>query len=885
MSRETVVTVLQRLDKGIFSIADARKVDPVAAFGFREAFETSWGNDAHFACYVAVDPKGEHSAPYFRLNKTHGLLEEIRAQGGDILCWGFALDWDTPGHVEWTLPVWEDYIGLLAKLHQEGHWLATRFAAAYKTKNGLRLVYRYPDWIPADAHEGYVRAAVAAAHAVGLRCDALDDWTRLMRLPKVVREGSGAPSDPFLSFHHDRTIDLAVLPPDAAKVAKVSMGQNAPITIQKVTAGQPTPEQAEDLLRIHTGKKGQPKQTEFLKEAKRRLAGRECFPFIFEERTFQQGSRDQEITRLVGEAISMLVPTGPGVLQIVPGTCPESVYALFLDAVMKLDPDKDTQDWTKMLWSIVCRLWAHDKAVYDQEQTVKAERAVVVEQIAKTVKQSALEGARKWHPSLPIADDEAWKALSTMLVAARKGAYYLMRADGRYCSEHVPRELVRTMVEHSPFAPFFELFKDNGEATRVDQVLAGRTIRVRAIQKVPQIDGGYLKFQKEGPPTLYLRSFARRTDLTPTYSPLVDEWLKLLSHIHYKKLCKWIGRALAFDEGAICALSIVGCNALGKGMFARGFAECLEVPLLALGVDLVDQFNGNMARTPFLHVDENLPKGKGAYHVADIFRTMQSGTAFSSRVMHTMPEETVNPIRAIFTANNTNAIQALTKGRGKLTDYDLEALATRIFHFHASPLAKKYLADRGGRTFTDGWIAGDDGVSNYVLAKHYLWLYEQHKNDPREGDGRFLVEGSLNGEVTRLLHEASDDLPDTLPEVSNLLAEMLDTSAVMLDGSTGLYVGPEGIFVTPSALYKFWSNKRVRSRVDISTATIAKALEVLCETPEKDSTGHIKAKRMNGHLQRWSALKGRGVEIILKMKELSLSTERVLSCMEGVKTS
>lgn len=877
---DVVVTVCQRLDKGLFTLADFDSVAPVEAIGFREAFEKVWPNDAHFACYAAVDQAGEFVPKYFRLNKTHGLLEEIRAQGGDILCWGFALDWDTPDHVEWTPELWSDAIQKLAVLKQENHWLATQFAAIYRTKNGLRLVYRYPDWIPADVHEGYMRAAVAAAHAAGLRCDALDDWTRLMRLPKVVREGSGASADPFLALYPDRTIDLAVLPPDAAKI---SMGQNAVVVSQKVTVGQPTPEAAEDLLRIHSGKKGQPKQTEFLKEAKRRLSGRDCYPFIFEERTFQEGSRDQEITRLVGEAISMLVPTGPGVLQIVPGTCPESVYALFLDAVMKLDPDKDTQDWTKMLWSIVCRLWAHDKAVYDQEQTVKAERAVVVEQIAKTVKQSALEGARKWHPSLPIADDEAWKALSTMLVAARKGAYYLMRADGRYCSEHVPRELVRTMVEHSPFAPFFELSKDNGEATKVDQVLADRTIRVRAIQKVPQIDGGYLKFPTEGPPTLYLRSFARRTDLVPTYSPLVDEWLKLLGHKYYERLCKWIGRALAFEEGAICALSIVGCNALGKGMFARGCAECLEVPYLAQGADLVDQYNGNCARTPFVHIDENLPKGKGVHHVADIFRSMQSGTAFASRVMYTMPEETVNPIRAIFTGNNTNAIQALAKGRGKLTDYDLEALSTRIFHFHASPLAKKYLADRGGRAFTAGWIAGDDGVSDYVLAKHFLWLYEKHKNDPREGDGRFLVEGSFNGEVFQLLREASDDLPDTLPEVSNLLAEMLDTPAIMLDGSAGLYAGPEGIFAVPSALYKFWSNKRVRSRVDISTSAIAKALDVLCEPSEKDSTGHIKARRLNGYLQRWSALKGKGAEIITKMKELSLSTERVLSCMGGDK--
>ena len=883
MSRETVVTVLEtRYDKGLDTLADLGSVAPVAAFGFREAFETSWSTDAHFVCYVVTDAKGEHSAPYFRVNKIHGILGEIRARGGDVKCWGFALDWDTPDHVEWTPELWSDAIQKLAVLKQEGHWIATQFAAIYKSLKGLRLVYRYPSWIPADAHEGYLRAAIVEAHAKGLRVDPLDDWTRLMRLPKVVREDSGATADPFLSLYPDRTLDLTLLPADAEKPS-VTVG--GPVVPQRVTVGQPTPEAAEDLLRIHTGKKGQPKQTEFFKEAKRRLAGRECFPFIFEGKTFQQGSRDQEITRLVGEAISMLVPTGPGVLQMVPGTSPESIYALFLDTVMELEPDQGTQDWTKMLWSIVCRLWAHDKAVYDREQAVKAEQAVVVEQRSKNVKETALEGARKWHPSLPIADDEAWKVLSTMLVAARKGAYYLMRADGRYCSEHVPRELVRAMVEHSPFAPFFELYKDNGEATKTDQVLADRTIRVRAIQKVPQIDGGFLKFQKEGPPTLYLRSFARRTDIVPTYSPFVDEWLKLMGHIHYEKLCKWIGRALAFEQGPICALSIVGCRALGKGMFVRGLAECLEVPLLALGTDLVDPFNGNCARTPFGHLDEGTPKGKGPYQFGVIFRTMQSGTAFSARVMFTMPEETVNPMRFIFTANNTNAIQALTKGSGKLTDYDLEALSSRIFHFHASPLAKKFLADRGGRTFTQGWIAGDDGVSDYVLAKHFLWLYEKHKNDPREGDGRFLVEGSLNGEVTRLLHEASDDLPDTLPEVSSLLAEMLDTPAVMLDGSTGIYAGPEGIFVTPLALYKFWTNKKVRSRVDISTTTVSKALEVLCDPPEKDSTGHIKPRRLNGHKQRWSALKGKGVEIIMKMKELSLSVDRVLSCMEGASVS
>ena len=51
--------------------------------------------------------------------------------------------------------------------------------------------------------------------------------------------------------------------------------------------------------------------------------------------------------------------------------------------------------------------------------------------------------------------------------------------------------------------------------------------------------------------TLKLPSFSRRDDLPPTFDPDVDLWLRKLFGVNYELGCKWLGYALAFDEGPI----------------------------------------------------------------------------------------------------------------------------------------------------------------------------------------------------------------------------------------------------------------------------------------------------------------------------------------------
>src|ERR1035437_9493134 len=110
-----------------------------------------------------------------------------------------------------------------------------------------------------------------------------------------------------------------------------------------------------------------------------------------------------------------------------PETTPQHIYALFLDAVLQLDPDKETPDWTARLWSMVTRLWHSEASQVAHEKAVDAVKEVATHSLAEDIR----TGAATWAPvpADPVGGDD-WVARhllvsinSTFVVMNRQGLY------------------------------------------------------------------------------------------------------------------------------------------------------------------------------------------------------------------------------------------------------------------------------------------------------------------------------------------------------------------------------------------------------------------------------------------------------------------------------
>jgi hypothetical protein len=237
----------------------------------------------------------------------------------------------------------------------------------------------------------------------------------------------------------------------------------------------------------------------------------------------------------------------------------------------------------------------------------------------------------------------------------------------------------------------------------------------------------------------------------------------LVGERNLEALERWIAFALAFEEGPIAALSLSGVSGAGKGMFCRGLIECLAVPDWATSRDLIRDKNPGMKNSPFLIVDEGLPRRlPGSLDIADAFRGITAGDPIYIDEKYRTPMFVRNPMRVVFTANNTDVVKQLA-GRS-LTQDDLQALTARILHFDIQPDAGSYLSSLGGMQYTAGWItpvAG--GESDFILARHFLWLYETR--DRFQRDARMLVEGNTEAAIIQEMRTA-----DSVTEHVTLLA-------------------------------------------------------------------------------------------------------------------
>lgn len=800
-----------------------------------EVIEQEHATDAHFICYAL---RSGDEMP--RVNKV--CLPQIRAAGDDLLLRLAAVDIDRVPHEPWrdAEEAW-DFLAMLQD-YAEGLWApGAKWRYAYTSKQGARLVYVLDRALSPEDWEVFVAGLVLELKSEFPGADEhCGDWTRSFRLPHVVRDGVRQSGEPWFGMLRQPGVVYPVGKLPERRVASVQQALDVPEFKHK----KPTIDEAAALL-VRIASNGRQCESHWLRNAKTALKNESYYPALFEHVPLApKGGRDDALIECVGSIVSLLHGKY--------GTTPDRIYAIVLDAALGFIPDAGTPDWTDSLWQKIGYVWSREEAKAEVRRKEEAKKQASTTTLIHRI----IEGMREWcdDPRLyesidgSISSDAIDFILSHFIAMTPSGKdIYLLGPDGRFIQQALAPSAVVPKI-NQVYGP------DNGivptvvqtptgvrTLSHVDIINAHATIVSHVEHRAAGEEGGVIESVDEPWARLSLASFSRNPVLVPTFDPAVDEWLRLFFGENYDLAARWIAWAIAFEEGPICALSILGPPGTGKTLLAEGLKETLRRPKASLFSDVTGDWQYDLADSPFVFADENIEEAVGRSHPADVFRRiigrsseMRANKKFAS------PISVATDVRVLFTSNNYNLMRMLATKR-ELSPEDRAALAMRLLHVETTDEAAEWLKANGGRKYTRGWIS-DGRSSDYRVAKHFLHLHEARESFGR-GD-RLLVEGNMSPKAMNelRLHSGSMD------RVVQAVIQMVNAAPLSATRKELRIVG-DRIYVLPSDVHRHIIENLNQPNVRISQ--VRELLASLVANDTVNGLGTVRALTLDGDRRRW----------------------------------
>lgn len=756
-----------------------------------QALDKTWEQDAHLLQYHLVDESGEQI--FARANKLGAPIgHQLAKAGGRIASTIICLDHDLPEHREWANP--QEPLDWLAAVPPD----FPQPTVWYSTLHGSRLLYVLTAPVDRLEAEALARALLVSWRTLTgselLGAASCADWTRMFRLPRTKRSDSGLPfwqSDAFYIIEGGPELDPARLPHDPAPA------QGTP-EFAAVTYGGSMPDAEECRAELEVaGVSGRGKLSEFSKDARRMLKGRESFGVAFEDAKFDPARLEQgwnnTVLFYVGQVTSMLAGCA--------SATPEGCFALLRPALEQLSADdQDHKDWLATGWDMTSRMWGIEVAKIASEKAAREasvrEGQAVVEEIAITLRAALPE-------EIPSEPEAAREHVARRMIASDGRHHYVMRRDGSYNLSAVGDSMLIPMIRElgmEDAIPVRVLRGHNLVYRSTSDLLAEHAVpvaqvRCSAREKASHVDG------QQGERTLRVPIHRLNPRLSPAHSPDVDEWLQVFFGRHYEQGLDWLAHALEVAS-PICAINLYGASSSGKGMLCQGVSECFEKEAPNDG-RAMDRFNIGLLRSPVIWCDEGVPQVKSLGSTADeVFRQLVAGGTM--QIEGKMRDVIVADLypRLIFASNDRDIMRAIV-GHRDLTEESVRAIEQRLLSIPVGPEARRFLAAKGNYDFTRGWVAGDQ-PSRYVLANHIAFLHATRKPS-RESTGRFLVEGESRTELVRDLRLRSD----AAQAVLRALARMLESQALR----DGMHTAEGRVWVTTSCVTDYMELQALGQKV------------------------------------------------------------------------
>ena len=711
-----------------------------------EGFARCWDYDAHFAQYVALDDEG--SPAYARINKRgSSFVGDLVAVGGRVVCPLLVFDHDRHdadgNKIEWTSKELDEFVQFL--VGSDPSLLPTYW---YTTQHGSRFVYVLTQSVGVREAEGLMLGIMRDWAQRGLELDpSCKDWTRLFRLPRVLRGGNRTEqADYFECLTFDQLLDPSTIEPGSP--SEVS----AAVSVPEYPGEMPTPDECYELLWDISPKTGNPIKSSWQKTARQWLKGRASFDYAFEHKLIDEadsfegkpfaGSNDA-LVRIFGQMIGMLARQEDAT--------PEGIYALMGDCIDQMEPTEKHPDWHAVAWSIVCRMWANEQGQIEAE--AKEREAHLAE--AQETREDLVDLFRSKLPGqVPDDEHEAQAWLRERMIASTGTKHHVMTRDGNYTINAFGDSMLIPAIRDLGMDDVIEIHEMRGKVWQQRSprsILNDRAIPISRV--VCSAAEGVAHVQGDpGYRTLTIPVHQLDPHLEPEFSNEVDTWLQHFFGAEYDRGVEWLSHCLDVKR-AICALNLYGASGAGKDMLVQGLAECFRYKSKTDGNKVFSRFNDSLLESPVVHFNEGVPTGNlpGCNTTDQTFRALVSGgnVAVEGKGEKVISAQ-VYP-RIMFTSNDRDVTREILGDRDHSPN-DLQAIGVRLLSIEVPEEAMEHLTRLGNYRHTRGWVKGD-GPSRYVIAKHILWLFE-NRQEPR-GTGRLLVEGDVAG-LTRFVRRSRE---------------------------------------------------------------------------------------------------------------------------------
>lgn len=620
----------------------------------REALERSYDTDAHGAAYMI-----ESEDVCARLAKDVLRIDDVKNRLKMVATF---VDLDRHEHSEWPdRDTAVRNVALLARLFPN--------AAVFTTRRGIRLVFLLARPTPAVAYAQIagpivedVKAKIQTAAVDVAVDDTTVEWTRLFRMPKVMRDGTPTWEDSTFILHI----------PDDWTVLRC--GQSNP-TDAKISP-------AEALVPTAIGDRPEPVEidaeewkkliTEFADPMARAgwngLLGklRDGVPF------FEQGNRNSTTFRALNTFVD--------VFQAGRNTSPPAiaVFSMFYAATAATKGNTPAETAVGELWDMVCRIIeAQDYAESDvhevlPQKTVLSEWGQIPLSVYTGGRSRYIWDASRKSYTEPIGNDDSYKAAFIDLW----GAVYGLKS-----------------------ATTLALLNNHG--TFVDDVILDLTAQAPRVEATHRARSLVLPVGK-------------RVTVPAVFHADVDEWLKALAGADLDGLRSWLHYALKFDH-PLCALYLSGSPSAGKSMIAQAVAQFLSGTYVEFD-EAVSRFNGRLRNSPLIWLDE-----VSSEPATGKFRSLVGNSTHKIERKGVDAETLRGNLRMIITANNEDALR-LDDIR---TIHDVEAITQRVRYIRVGNDAADLLRKRGGRDYTADWVLKTSGAPGR-LCEHIAWLAEHY---------------------------------------------------------------------------------------------------------------------------------------------------------------
>ena len=814
---------------------DGKVVHDWPSRSFAEAMDGEHPDDAHFVCYGATLKDGSGLMTRLpRLTKP-GLFDFKRDLADEVFGAFAPQDYDLPGHAEWTKETLAQVQTLLEQAGQRNP-IFKYPTVCYRTAHGLRLAWAFSDPVPLEGPGGFediLHGMLGDAWIAGFPVDpACKDWTRLFRLPRVVRDGVKTSSQPYFSISYNK-IDFTVLEQCPAQVYAYPAVAFRPISQHKLAdyevgdvpkrlvknyhwdrrVGHAPEARYQAAMNIDVGQAlrndelvkylfingNEKRETVLLKAVKREVLAKtktgqvnadvavSVFRKLFEdEPMFCDIERKEGLHETILKVASFLSMH----CNHIPGVTPQVIYALVLIQARKANGQRQDKRPDEVLcrevWSVVSRFWCRDiskKNIIQEsrewEEVLKAAKGAEIAASNEYASAIFLKYLKSHAPDVP--EDMLRKHLQNLLIlrVPQRGYFVasLTSAGEVYYSRPASTYPELLAVCGRCGHDLIEITKPGAEPDSPP--------KLKFEAEIVQEYGTLVDVFKMS--RLIVASEVRLccSDIAPLVVTMVEKMpgmkRNIKAHFH-PEVDAWL-TLLGGDNPdklkdwlAVClrldrpiaGLYLGKTSGAGKGMLTEGLRFCTESEEYAEFKDFVDNFQDTACKTPLVVADEYVSQSR--FQTRSVLNEFKKLVTGEYRTISIKGKAGIQ-IEGYWRVLFTANRDNLLNFSEDVNQQDMEALALRVIRIIPSKEAKEYLEKLGGWTATESWPRKE-------IPEHIQWLSE---NRVVVAGSRLLVQGENRADAMGLnINSPTGDL--IVRAIDTIMQEKFDPQTGFFSG-------------------------------------------------------------------------------------------------------